>query len=460
MNEPADGYGNVTLPESARWGKNTARSLKNFPIGTETMPEAMIRAIVILKRSAALVNGRYHEIEEEAALAIVECCDAILARYDASLFPLSLWQTGSATQTNMNVNEVIALACQERHESLTIHPNDDVNHSQSSNDVIPSAMSIMAYQMSTDLLAAVDRVIETLVELQRKHEGYLKVGRTHYQDATPMLVTQEIQGWIGSFQSARAMIKDSMVYFLDLAIGGTAVGTGLNSVEGFAQDVAKEVENYTGIAFTASSNPFHALSSKDCFVNASGALNALAVNAMKLANDLRFLSSGPRAGIHEVSLPSNEAGSSIMPGKVNPTQCEALVMIAVQVMGNHQSITVGASQSHLQLNTMMPLILYNHWQSLRLLADGLESFNSRCLRGVSYLQPINQTKIESSLMSATFLNPLFGYDRVAQWVKKADEQNVSIQHVLLEEKVLSEERIRELFDYQEMTHPTLRKRNK
>lgn len=451
MKRIQDMYGSIEIQSGAKWGANTQRSLINFPIGVEKMPIDLIRAMIALKKAAAQANKEAQVLDSQKADAIMEACRTLLSDLTHDDFPLSIWQTGSGTQTNMNVNEVIAHVANQLSLDIQVHPNDDVNRGQSSNDVFPSSMHMCSVHMlKRDLLPILHEMKTTLETLSSTYAHVIKIGRTHLQDATPITFGQEASAWTHMFDQAICQIEATFSSLYTLAIGGTAVGTGLNTYEGFGEDVCRILNEEYGESFLASENPFHAMSSKDALVFAHGALNALASNALKFANDIRWLASGPRCGLGEINLPSNEAGSSIMPGKVNPTQCEALSMVCVQVMANHMAITIGASQGNFQLNTYMPLIAYNMCQSIQLLSDAFRSFHLRCLQGIT----INETKmasnLESSLMSATFLNGVFGYDITSQLVKQAYLSNASIKDVVTNQGLMKEDEFDELFDYRKM----------
>lgn len=436
-----DAYGKTIIDEGAVWGKNTQRSLENFPIGEEKMPIELIAALIKIKRAAAKVNGEKGVMDQAKADRIVETCDQLLEGDLRTHFPLSIWQTGSGTQTNMNVNEVIA------HYSET-HPNDDVNHGQSSNDVFPSAMHVMAYtEIVESLIPSMERFKTELDRLASEHQSVLKTGRTHLQDATPISFGQEVSAWASMIDHGLSQVKDALKYLIQLPIGATAVGTGLNTFEGFDVLVSKE------LGMETVDNKFYSISSKDSFVFAHGALTALATNLMKIANDIRWLASGPRCGLGEINIPANEAGSSIMPGKINPTQCESLMMVCAQVMGNNTVMSVSNSHGNFQLNTFMPVIAYNFNQSVRLLSDGMDSFNKRCLSGISVNYDVMEDNLTKSLMSATHLNSKLGYDETARLVNKAFVENKNIRDVVVEENALSEQEFDEYFQYNDMIKP-------
>ena len=442
-----DSMGEVKVPQDALWGAQTQRSLENFKIGEEKMPREIVHAFGLLKGVAALANHTLvpERMTWEKCQAI---CDASArvsgGELDAS-FPLAVWQTGSGTQSNMNANEVIANYA-ARNLGVTLHPNDDVNMSQSSNDTFPTAMHIAAVMAVKErLLPALDEAIQVLCRLETENEGIIKSARTHLQDAVPIAFSQEIYGWRGLLCETQAMIEKGLTPLCSLAIGATAVGTGLNAPKGFGNKVAELLSEKTGLPFVSAENKFHALSSKDAFVFSHGALKALAANLMKLANDIRWLASGPRVGLGEIAIPENEPGSSIMPGKVNPTQCEALTMVAVQVMGNDTAIGVAASQGNFQLNVFMPVIAYNYLQSVRLLADGLDSFVKNCLVGVSAKKDKMEENLNRSLMLVTALNPHIGYENAAKVAKKAYAENLSLKEACVQLGYLTEEEFDTVF---------------
>ena len=451
MKKLSDSYGSIEIEDGVLWGINTQRSLENFPIGIEKMPDIFIESMLQLKKAAAQSNGKRNIIKSEKADLIIKAIDILLEENNPQHFPLSVWQTGSGTQTNMNVNEVIANKAKEINSNIQIHPNDDVNCGQSTNDVFPSSMHIcVCLMIERDLLFTMKGLERVLDKLSIEHQDLIKTGRTHLQDATPISFGQEVSAWKHMFVEGRNQLKSVLPFFQTLAIGATAVGTGLNTYEGFDQDVCDHLNRNLNQSFIPSVNKFHAISTKDAFVFGHGALNAIASNAMKMANDIRWLASGPRCGLGELNLPSNEAGSSIMPGKVNPTQAEALTMVCIQVMANGSAVTIAGSQGNFELNAYMPLILQNTWQSIRLLNDGLKSFNERCLKGLSVNQEKMSENLHTSLMSATYLNKKLGYDQATQIVKEAFESNVSIRDIIVLHQVMSEEEFDSFYDYKEM----------
>ena len=377
-----DSMGEMQVPADRYWAAQTQRSFENFKIGVEKMPGEIIRAFGILKKAAAMTNCSLGKLDEKRCGMISEVCDEIIDGKLDGHFPLAVWQTGSGTQSNMNVNEVVANRANEICREKLLHPNDHVNMSQSSNDTFPTAMHIAAaVEIEDKLIPAVDRLIEVFKRLEKENEGVVKSGRTHLQDATPIAFTQEISGWRNMLEKTRAMIIASLPGLHELALGGTAVGTGLNAPKGFAEGVAKAVSEITGKPFVTAANKYHALTAKDDLVFAHGALKALAADLMKIANDVRWLASGPRCGLGEIFIPENEPGSSIMPGKVNPTQCEAVTMVAVQVIANDVAVGMAASQGNFELNVFMPVCIYNFLQSVRLLTDAIQSFNEKCVIG-------------------------------------------------------------------------------
>ncbi|MBQ9980492.1 MAG: class II fumarate hydratase [Oscillospiraceae bacterium] len=448
-----DSMGEILVPADKYWGAQTQRSLINFPIGTEKMPVEIIRAFAVLKLAAARVNARLQPARmTEKKLSAIE--NAAAAVSDGSLddnFPLVVWQTGSGTQSNMNVNEVIAGYANALAGEKVLHPNDDVNMSQSSNDTFPTAMHIAAVtETERHLLPAVQILIDTLITLEKENEGIVKSGRTHLEDATPITFSQEISGWRASLEKDAEMIKASLEPLRALALGATAVGTGLNAPKGFDTAVAAEISAITGTDFVTAENKFHSLTSKGELVYAHGALKALAADLMKIANDVRWLASGPRCGLGEITIPENEPGSSIMPGKVNPTQCEAVTMVSVQVMGNDAAVAIAASQGNFQLNVFMPVCIYNYLQSVRLLSDVCLSFEKNCVRGIKANRRKMHENLHNSLMLVTALNPHIGYENAAKVVHKAHGEGLSLKQACVEMGFLTEERFDELFHPEQM----------
>lgn len=446
-----DSMGDVKVPADVYWGAQTQRSYENFRIGTEKMPEEVIYAFAVLKKAAALANLRLGKLDEARCHWIGQVCDEIMEGKWMTQFPLVVWQTGSGTQSNMNVNEVIANRGNELAGEVLLHPNDHVNMSQSSNDTFPTAMHIAAMlETKRRLLPALERMILELTGLEKKNIGVMKTGRTHLQDATPITFAQEISGWRSMLEKSKHMIEMAMREVAELALGGTAVGTGLNAPKGFAEAAAQAVSELTGETFVTAENKFHALTAKDELVFAHGALKALAANLMKIANDIRWLASGPRCGLGEISIPENEPGSSIMPGKVNPTQCEAVTMVAVQVMANDTAIGICASQGNFELNVYMPVCIYNYLQSVRLLADALDSFRANCVSGIRANREKMDENLHRSLMLVTALNPYIGYENAAKTAKKAYHENISLKEACVSLEFLTAEQFDEVFHPEQM----------
>lgn len=435
-----DTMGEVKVPKKHFWGAQTQRSLENFCIGTETIPREVINAFAVLKAAAARANQRLGKMDSLKSEAIVEACDDILSGKYSDEFPLKVWQTGSGTQSNMNLNEVIVHIVKVNHSNLKIHPNDDVNMSQSSNDTFPTAMNMAAVIMIHEkLVPAMDNLISTMKRLEDENYNVIKIGRTHLQDAVPIRFSQEISGWRGMLEESKEQIIEASDKLRKIAIGGTAVGTGLNCPKGFDKLCCEEITRIAGEKFVPNSNKFHALTSKDGYVYVSGALKGLAANLMKIANDIRWLANGPRCGLGEITIPENEPGSSIMPGKVNPTQCEAITMIAIQVMGNDTTIGIGASQGNFELNVFMPVLAYNMIQSIRLLSDGIISFDKNCVLGIKAKKDKMASNLNNSLMLVTCLSPVIGYEKAALCVHKAYEEDKTLKKVVLELGFLTEE---------------------
>lgn len=448
-----DSIGEIRVPKDKYWAAQTERSHENFLIGTEKMPEEIIRAFAILKYGAAETNKNLNLIDEKKAGAIKKVCDEILEGKLDEHFPLVVWQTGSGTQSNMNVNEVIANRGNEILKEKVLHPNDDVNKSQSSNDTFPTALHISALlSVEEKLIPAIDQLEETFDKLSKDYMEIIKTGRTHLQDAVPLSLGQEISGWHRMLELSKEMIKDSLERLREIALGGTAVGTGLNAHKDFAELVAKEISKKSGHKFISAKNKFHALTSKDQLVFVHGAIRALACDMLKMANDVRLLASGPRCGIGEITIPANEPGSSIMPGKVNPTQAEALTMVCVQVMANDTAISIAASQGNYELNVYMPLIAYNFLQSVRLLSDALISFNKNCAVGIKpNMEKINEN-VNKSLMLVTALNPYIGYENAAKIAKKAHQEGTTLKEACLSLKLLTEEEFDKIVDPKKMVN--------
>ena len=427
-----DSMGEVRVPADKYWGAQTQRSYENFKIGTEKIPEEVIRAFAILKKSAAVANYRLGKMPEGQMNCISSVCDEILTGKLDGNFPLAVWQTGSGTQSNMNVNEVIANRGNQIANEKLLHPNDTINMSQSSNDTFPTALHIAAVRAITyQLFPAMDHMIQVLDRLEKENRNVIKSGRTHLQDAVPVGFGQEISGWKTMIIQSKAYIQSTLPYLSQLALGGTDVGTGLNAPKEFGEEVAKIISQLTGLSFTSEPNKFHALSSKDAIAFSHGALKALAADLMKIANDVRCMASGPRLGLGEITIPANEPGSSIMPGKVNPTQCEAVTMVAVQVMGNDTTIGVAASQGNFELNVFMPVIAYNFLQSVGLLADCMKSFTDNCLVGIKANKEKMDYNLKHSLMLVTALNPYIGYEKAAQTSNLAFKENISLKEAVV-----------------------------
>lgn len=450
-----DSMGEVRVPADKYWGAQTERSRNNFRIGVgkETMPEEIVRAFGVLKHAAAMANHRLRpeRMNDEKYSAVVRAAEEVADGKLMDNFPLVVWQTGSGTQSNMNANEVIAARGNEIAGKKLLHPNDDVNMSQSSNDTFPTAMHIAAVTILEDrLIPAAEALIETFKRLEEENKGVIKSGRTHLQDATPISFSQEISGWRSSLERDCELIRLSLDPLKELALGGTAVGTGLNAPAGFDREVAAAVSELTGKDFVTAKNKFHALTSKDEIVFAHGALKGLAADLMKIANDVRWLASGPRDGLSEISIPENEPGSSIMPGKVNPTQCEQVTMVAVQVMGNDTAVGMAASQGNFELNVFMPVIAYNFLQSARLLTESMTSFNLNCASGIKADREKMKHNLHNSLMLVTALNPYIGYENAARTAKLAYREGISLREACLKLGFLSAEKFDEVFKPEEM----------
>lgn len=446
-----DSMGEMKVPANAYWGAQTQRSYENFKIGTEKMPKEITYAFAILKKAVAQANCRLGKLDERRCAIIGQVCDEVLAGKLDDQFPLAVWQTGSGTQSNMNMNEVVANRGNEIAGEKLLHPNDHVNMSQSSNDTFPTAMHIAAVlETKKKLIPAIERMIQELLRLEQENEGIIKTGRTHLQDATPITFSQEISGWRNMLEKSKKMIEMSLAEAAELALGGTAVGTGLNAPAGFAEAAAEEVSKLTGIPFLTAENKFHSLTAKDEIVFVHGALKGLAANLMKIANDVRWLASGPRCGLGEIFIPENEPGSSIMPGKVNPTQCEAVTMVAVQVMANDAGIGICASQGNLELNVFMPVMIYEYLQSVRLLADVLDSFRINCISGIRANKEKMEENLNRSLMLVTALSPYIGYENAAETAKKAHVENISLKEACIALGFLTEDKFDEVFHPEEM----------
>ena len=446
-----DSMGEVKVPADRYWGAQTQRSFENFKIGTEKIPMEIIRAFAVLKKAAAMANNRLGKLDDRRSAIICQVCDEILEGKLDGHFPLAVWQTGSGTQSNMNVNEVIANRGNELAGERLLHPNDHVNMSQSSNDTFPTAMHIAAaVEIEDKLFPSISLLEGTLGRLMEENEGIIKTGRTHLQDATPITFSQEISGWKNMLEKAKAMLSLSLPGLHELALGGTAVGTGLNAPKGFDVEVARAVSELTGKDFKTAPNKFHSLTSKDELVFTHGALKGLAADMMKMANDIRWLASGPRCGLGEIFIPENEPGSSIMPGKVNPTQCESVTMVAVQVIANDVAVGFAASQGNFELNVFMPVCIHNFLQSVRLLSDSLVSFNNHCAAGIRPNRERMAENLHRSLMLVTCLNPHIGYENAAKTAKKAYAENISLKEACVALGFLTPERFDEVFKPEKM----------
>ena len=446
-----DSIGEIMVPADKYWGAQTERSFENFKIGTEKMPPEVIRAFGYLKKSAALANNHLGKLDEKKCKIICQVCDEIIEGKLTDHFPLVVWQTGSGTQSNMNVNEVVAHRGNEIAGTNLLHPNDDVNKSQSSNDTFPTAMHIAgAMEIKNKLIPAIDGLIETFKKLEKENKGIVTTGRTHLQDAVPIAFSQEISGWRNMLEKSKEQILAAQKGMCELALGGTAVGTGLNAPKGFDKIVADYCKQLTGMPFVTAKNKFHALTSQDDIVFSHGALKGLAANMMKIANDVRWLASGPRDGLGEITIPANEPGSSIMPGKVNPTQCEAVTMVAVRVMGNDATIGFAASQGNFQLNVFLPVTIYSFLQSVRLLADCINSFNKKCAVGIKANKEKMHYNLYNSLMLVTALNPYIGYENGAKVAKLAFKENISLKEAVLKLGLMTEADFDKVFKPEKM----------
>lgn len=453
-----DTLGEVKVPADKYWGAQTQRSKQNFPIGKEKMPVEIIKAFAILKKSTAKANSELGLMEKQKADAIAYAAELVEAGELDEHFPLVVWQTGSGTQSNMNVNEVLAFVgnkwLEDQGSTLRLHPNDDVNKSQSSNDTYPTALHVAAVLKMEDIvLPAIQTLKDTIKKKVDAFQDVVKIGRTHLQDATPITLGQEMSGWHRMLEKAEMMVAESADHLKELAIGGTAVGTGLNAHPEFSDRVCKAISEQTGKDFVSAPNKFHSLTSYDEAVYAHGSLKALAADIMKIANDIRWLSSGPRSGLGEITIPANEPGSSIMPGKVNPTQSEAITMVVTQVMGNDATIGFAASQGNFELNVFKPVIAYNFLQSCQLLADSMLSFNERCVVGIEPNAERIEKFLKDSLMLVTALNPHIGYENAAKIAKKAFADNSTLKEAALELQLLTEEEFDKYVVPEDMTHP-------
>lgn len=453
-----DTFGEVKVPADRLWAAQTQRSRENFQIGWEKMPLEIVKAFAVLKKGAALANSKLGKLEKDKADAIVQAADEIIGGKWDEEFPLVVWQTGSGTQSNMNVNEVIANRAnqilRDKGVDVHIHPNDDVNKSQSSNDTYPTALHIAALlAVEESVLPALDELKATLDDKAKAFADIIKIGRTHLQDATPLTLGQEISGWAYMLDRSKTLLQATAEYLKDLAIGGTAVGTGLNAHPEFGKKAAEEISKITGKSFRSSENKFHALTSHDQIVAVHGVLKGLAADLMKIANDVRWLASGPRCGIGEISIPANEPGSSIMPGKVNPTQAEAVTMVAVQVMGNDAAVGFAASQGNFELNVFKPVIGYNFLQSARLLADVMRSFNKNCAVGIEPNRDKIDSNLHNSLMLVTALNPHIGYENAAKIAKFAHKEGLSLKEAAIQTGILTAEEFEKFVRPEDMIHP-------
>jgi fumarate hydratase, class II len=438
--------GPVEVPSDKYWGAQTQRSRDNFKIGGQLMPPEIIWAFAVLKRAAAITNHEFGILEKDKCDLIVKVCDEIMDGKLDDQFPLVVWQTGSGTHTNMNLNEVIANRAEVLkggtlgNSKTFIHPNDDVNMSQSSNDTFPTAMSIAAYKMiATNTIPGIKELRETLVEKAEGFKDIVKIGRTHLMDATPLTLGQEFSGYVSQLDHGVKAIENTMAHLSELALGGTAVGTGVNAPRGYAELVANRIAEITALPFVSAPNKFESLAAHDAMVESSGALKTVAVSLMKIANDIRLLASGPRCGIGELKLPENEPGSSIMPGKVNPTQCEALTMVCAQVIGNDAAISIGGMNGHFELNVFKPLIIFNLLMAARLIGDACRSFNENCVKGIDANMAVIKNNLENSLMLVTALNPYIGYENATLIAKKANKENITLRQAALDLKLLTDE---------------------
>ncbi|MBN9382329.1 MAG: class II fumarate hydratase [Chitinophagaceae bacterium] len=447
-----DTMGEVKVPIDAYYGAQTQRSVENFPIAQDInkMPKEIIRAFAYLKKAAALTNLDAGVLPKEKADLIGKVCDEILAGKLDQWFPLVVWQTGSGTQSNMNVNEVVAYrghvlaGGKLTDKEKTLHPNDDVNKSQSSNDTFPTAMHIAAYKMLVEVtIPGIQQLRDTLAAKSAAFKKVVKIGRTHFMDATPLTLGQEFSGYVSQLDHGLKAIRNTLAHLSELALGGTAVGTGINTPPGYAENVAKKIATLTGLPFVTAANKFEALAAHDAIVEAHGALKTVAVSLMKIANDIRMLSSGPRSGIGEIFIPDNEPGSSIMPGKVNPTQCEALTMIAAQVLGNDVAINIGGATGHFELNVFKPVMIYNFLHSARLIGDGCVSFNERCAAGIQPIEANIRKHVENSLMLVTALNTKIGYYKAAEIAQKAHKENTTLKEMAVKLGYLTAEQFDE-----------------
>ncbi len=446
-----DSFGEVEVPVNKYWGIQTQRSKQNFTINNEKMPHALIEAFALIKKSCALANLQAKKLDSKKANLICKVCNEILTGKLDGNFPLSVWQTGSGTQTNMNVNEVVSNRAMQIDKTINIHPNDHVNMSQSSNDTFPSAIHIMGIMLTKQkLMPSLESLIKSFDALIKSFGDIVKVGRTHLQDATPIKLSQEFSAYVAMLKTSKKMITEAINYLYELPIGGTAVGTGINAPKNFDKLVCTNLKKITKLPFTPVDNKFAGLSSKDCVSFFHSALKVLAENLFKIANDIRWLSSGPNCGIGEIYIPQNEQGSSIMPGKVNPTQCESIMMLCIQVIANNIAITIGNTQGNFQLNTFMPLIAYNVNQSIDLLAGGMGSFSKKCIVGITPNNKRIKTNLDHNLMLATSLNTKIGYDKAAIIVKLAVKEGISLKQAAIKSGYLSEKEFDQIVDHKKM----------
>jgi fumarate hydratase class II len=454
-----DTFGPIEVPAEHLWGAQTQRSLQNFDISGERQPREIIRALVQVKRSSAVANHLLGLMDDRKASAIIAAADEVLSGQHEAEFPLVVWQTGSGTQSNMNVNEVLANRASEllggqRGEGRLVHPNDDVNRSQSSNDVFPTAMHVAAVDaIRNRLMPSLAQLRASLASKSEAFRDIVKIGRTHLQDATPLTLGQEFSGYVAQLEQCDRHLHGALPHLCELALGGTAVGTGLNAPPGYAERVAQELARLTGLPFVTAPNKFEVMAAADALVHAHGALKTLAASMMKIANDIRWLASGPRSGIGEISIPENEPGSSIMPGKVNPTQCEAVTMLCCQVFGNDVAINIGGASGNFELNVFRPMIAHNFLQSARLLADGMRSFNDHCAVGIEPNRERIADLVGRSLMLVTALNPHIGYDKAAQIAKKAHKEGTTLRDAAIATGHLSAEQFDQWVRPEEMTGP-------
>ncbi len=452
-----DSMGEIQVPVDRYWGAQTQRSLEHFKIGGDHFPREMIGALGVLKKCAAKANQKLGLLDEKKARAIQQAADEVIAGQLDSHFPLVVWQTGSGTQTNMNANEVIANRAKEiLGGEIPVHPNDDVNKAQSSNDTFPTAMHIaVCSELNRRLLPMVEVLRSALEKKSKEFKSIVKIGRTHLMDATPLTLGQEFSGYVQQLENAKERVKSTLPRVYQLALGGTAVGTGLNTHPEFAELAAKMIAEETKLPFASAVNKFEALAAHDALVELSGQLKTLACSLMKIANDIRLMGSGPRSGIAELILPANEPGSSIMPGKVNPTQCEAVTMVAAQVIGNDMAVAVGGATGHFELNVFKPMIVFNVLNSIRLLADACESFTEHCVVGIQANEPNVKRHVENSLMLVTALNPVIGYDNAAKIAKAAYKNGTSLREEAIKLGLISAEKFDEVVRPEKMTHPGL-----